>query len=182
MDKTGLPTQVKNKEFKSTVKTWMEKREAILYDIENATEIVQEGLESAKEFLECKTLTESRVNALKKQCEENSTTMAKKADELLTYKTENFMKAYPLGTGAKEYVKEEFKRITTHMRSHQKCVNSELAKILEDKEKKEERPAPTAAPAVQPSGSGTSIQIEHDPMNSYNHLICKDCKLTMQTT
>ena len=158
----------------------MEKREPILYDIKNATEIVQEGLESAKEFFECKTLTESRVNALKKQCKEHSTTMAKKADELLTYKTENFMKAYPLGTGAKEYVKEEFKRITTHMRSHQKCVNSELAKILEDKEK-EEKPAPTAAPAVQPSGSGTSIQIEHDPMNSYNPLIWKDCKLTMKT-
>ena len=50
MDKTGLPTQAKNKEFKSTVKTLMEKREAIMYDIESATEIVQESLESAKEF------------------------------------------------------------------------------------------------------------------------------------
>ena len=159
----------------------MEKREAILYDIESATEIVEESLESAKEFFECKTLTESRVNALKTQCEDHSAKMAKKADELLTYKTEKLMKVYLLGTGAKEYVKEEFKRITTHMRSHQKCVNSELAKILEDKEK-EEKPAPTAAPAVQPSGSGTSIQIEHDPMNSYNPLIWKDCKLTMKTT
>ena len=65
--------------------------------------------------------------------------MAKKADELLTYKTENFMKAYPLGTGAKEYVKEEFKRITTHMRNHQKSVNSELARSLKDKEEKETR-------------------------------------------
>ena len=45
MDKTGLPTQVKNKEFKSTVTTWMKDREAILYYIKNATEIVQEGLE-----------------------------------------------------------------------------------------------------------------------------------------
>ena len=54
MDKTGLPTQVKNKEFKSTVTKWMQNREAILYDIENATEIVQEGLESAKNSLNAK--------------------------------------------------------------------------------------------------------------------------------
>ena len=68
------------------------------------------------------------------------------------------------------------------MRGHQNCVNSELAKILADKEKAE-KPAPTAAPAVQPSGSGTSvIQVEHNPMNSYNPLIWKDCKLTMKTT
>ena len=65
MNKTGLLV-TKNKEFKSTVKTWMERREAVLYDIDNATEIVQEGIESAKEFLECKTLTEARVDILKK--------------------------------------------------------------------------------------------------------------------
>ena len=57
MEKTGLLV-TKNKEFKSTVKTWIDKREAILYDIDNATEIVQEGIESAREFLDCKTLTE----------------------------------------------------------------------------------------------------------------------------
>ena len=78
----------------------MKDREAILYDIENATEIVQEGLESVKEFLECKTLTESRVQILKRQCEDHSNTMAKKADELLTYKTREFMKSYPLDIGA----------------------------------------------------------------------------------
>ena len=92
------------------------------------------------------------------------------------------MKAYPLGIAAKEYVKEEFKRITDHMRYHQKSVNSELAKILKDKEEKETKPAPTTTPVVQPSGSGTSIQVEHDPMNSYNKADWKDCKLTMQTT
>ena len=126
-------------------------------------------------------MTEPRVNALKTQCKDHSVKMDNKSDELLTYKSEHFMKAYPLGAGAKEYIKEEFKRISTHMRGHQKCVNSELAKILEDKEK-EEKPAPMAAPTVQPSGSGTSIQIEHDQMNSYNPLIWKDCKLTMKTT
>ena len=36
MDKTGLLV-TKNKEFKSTVKTWMERSEAVLYDINNAT-------------------------------------------------------------------------------------------------------------------------------------------------
>ena len=89
--------------------------------------------------------------------------MADKGKELLTYKTNKFMKAYPLGIAAKEYVKEEFKRITDHMRYHQKSVNSELAKILKDKEEKETKPAPIETPVVQPSGSGTSIQVEHDP-------------------
>ena len=181
MNKTGLLV-TKNKEFKSTVKTWIDKREAILYDINNATEIVQEGLESAREFLDCKTLTESRVDVLKKQCKDHSKTMAKIADELISYKTNEFMKAYPLSLGAKEYVKEEFKRITNHMRYHQKSVNSELARILKDKEEKEIKPAPMAAPAVQPLGSGTSIQIEHDPINSYTPLIWKDWQLTMKTT
>ena len=104
----------------------MENREAIRHDIENATEIMQERLESAKEFLGCKTLTEPRVNALKTQCKDHSVKMDNKSDELLTYKSEHFMKAYPLGAGAKEYTKEEFKRISTHMRAHQKCVNSEF--------------------------------------------------------
>ena len=117
MDKTGLPTHVKIKEFKSSVTKWMQDREAILYNIKNSTEIVQEGLESAKEFLECKTLTESRVQILKRQCKDHSNTMAKKADELLTYKTREFMKSYPLGIGAKEYVKEEFQSITQHTRN-----------------------------------------------------------------
>ena len=70
MEKTGLLV-TKNREFKSTVKTWIDKREAILYDIHNATEIVQEGLESVKEILDCQTLTESRVNILKTQCEDH---------------------------------------------------------------------------------------------------------------
>ena len=69
MEKTGLLV-TKNKEFKPTVKTWMDKREAILYDIDNATEIVQEGIESAREFLDCKTLKESRVDILKKAMRE----------------------------------------------------------------------------------------------------------------
>ena len=96
----------------------MKDREAILYDIENATEIVQEGLESAKEFLECKTLTESRMQILQTQCKDHSNKMAKKSDDLLTYKTKEFLKSYPLGEGAKNYVKEEFQRITKHMRLH----------------------------------------------------------------
>ena len=76
MDKTRLLV-TKNNQLKSTVATRMERREAILYDIDNATEIVQEGIESAREFLECKTLTESRVDILKKQWEDHLKTMAK---------------------------------------------------------------------------------------------------------
>ena len=101
MDKTGLPTQVKNKEFKSTVCQWKQDREATLYDIENATEIVQVGLENAKEFLDCKTLSDPRVEILKKQCEDHDNKMAKITEDLLTYKTKEFMKKYPLGVGAK---------------------------------------------------------------------------------
>ena len=68
------------------------------------------------------------------------------------------------------------------MKLHQKCVHSELVMILEEKEKQEVKPMPTDAPAVQPLGSGRSIEIEHDPMNSYNPMMWKDCKLTMKTT
>ena len=66
-------------------------------------------------------MTESRVNALKKQCEEHSTTMAKKADELLTYKAENFMKAYPLGTGARVCQRGIQKDHDSHEESPEKC-------------------------------------------------------------
>ena len=51
MDKTGLPSQNKTKEFKSTVTQWKKDREDTLHDIEAATEIVQVGLENANEFL-----------------------------------------------------------------------------------------------------------------------------------
>ena len=57
------------------------------------------------------------MEILKRQCEDHSNTMAKKAVELLTYKTKEFMKSYPLGIGAKEYVKEEFQSITQHTRN-----------------------------------------------------------------
>ena len=69
--KTGLSTQAKNNQFKSTVKTWLEKREAILHDIENATDIMQERLESAKEFLECKTLTECTEDTMRGSLSKN---------------------------------------------------------------------------------------------------------------
>ena len=38
MDKTGLPSQAKTKEFKSTVSQWKKDREATLHDIESATD------------------------------------------------------------------------------------------------------------------------------------------------
>ena len=70
MTRTGLAI-TKNKEFISTVKKWIDKREAILHDINIATEIVQMGLVSAKEFLDCWTLTDLRVIILKTQCKEH---------------------------------------------------------------------------------------------------------------
>ena len=66
MDKTGLPSQAKTKEFKSTVSQWKKDREATLHDIESATAIVQIGLENATEFLKYKTLPEPRILNLKK--------------------------------------------------------------------------------------------------------------------
>ena len=130
LENTGLPLRNKNKEIKSTVGSWKNYREAALFDIENATEIVQVGLENAKEFLDCKTLSDPRVEILKKQCEDHDNKMTKITEDLLTYKSKEFMKKYPLGEGAKEYIKEEFQRITKHIKLHQKCVHSQLAMLI----------------------------------------------------
>ena len=67
MDKTGLPLQAKNKEFKSTVCQWKKDRETTLHDIESATEIVQIGLENAKEFQHhwCQFLEKIRSSILR---------------------------------------------------------------------------------------------------------------------
>ena len=103
--------------------------------------------------------------------------------KVFNYKTNEFLKIYDLSEEAKTYVKEEFKLITNHIMVHQKGVNTKMAKILKQKAEKEEKPAPTPAPVVQPSGSGTLIyEMEHNPMNSYNKVDWKDCKLTMQST
>ena len=83
MMRTGLAI-TKNKEFTATVKKWRDKREAILHDIDNATEIIQIELASAKKFLDCRTLTDSRVIILKTQCEEHSKAMSDNWKELVT--------------------------------------------------------------------------------------------------
>ena len=75
MTRTGL-TITQNKAFAATVKKWRDKAEDILHDIDNATEIVQMELASAREFLDCQTLTDSRVNLLKTQCKEHSKSMS----------------------------------------------------------------------------------------------------------
>ena len=129
-----------------------------------------------------KTLSDPRVKILKKQCKDHDNKMTKITEDLLTYKSKEFMKKYPLGEGAKEYIKEEFQRITKHIKLHQKCVHSELAMLIKEKGKQEVKPVPREAQAVQPSGSRTSIEVQHDPMNSYNPMMWKDCKLTMKTT
>ena len=43
------------------------------------------------------------------------------------------------------------------------------------------KPATTEAPAAQSSGGATVVEVQHDPMNSYNPMMWKDCKLTMKT-
>ena len=64
-EKTGLPSQAKTEEFKSTVSQWKKDREETLHDIETASEIVKMGLKNATEFLKYKTLSEPRVIILK---------------------------------------------------------------------------------------------------------------------
>merc|ERR1711954_368802 len=95
--------------------------------------------------------------------------MSDKWKELVNHKTNEFMKVYSLSLEAKIYVKDEFKQVTAHMMAHQKSVNTEMAKILTDKEEKETKPTSAATPVVQPSECGTMVhQMEHDPMNCYN--------------
>ena len=130
MDKTGLPSQAKTIEFKSTVSQWKKDREETLHDIEAATEIVQMGLENATEFLKYKTLSEPRVLKLKKQCEDHDNRMDKITSDLVTYKSTNFIKKYPLSPGAKENIKEEFQRLTKHIKLTQKNIHAELARFL----------------------------------------------------
>ena len=70
MTRTGLAI-TKNKEFTATVKKWRDKAKVILHDIGNATEVVQMELTSAREFLNCQTMTDSREDQLKTQCKEH---------------------------------------------------------------------------------------------------------------
>ena len=66
MEHTGLPSQNKNNGYKSSVSQWKKDRLENYHDIENATEIVQMGLENANEFLKFQTLSEPGVTKLKK--------------------------------------------------------------------------------------------------------------------
>ena len=183
MEHTGLPSKNKNDRYKSTVSQWKKDRLENYHNIEEATEIVQMGLENANEFLKYKTLSEPRVTKLKKQCEDHNTRMDEIASNLIKYKSENFTKKYPqIGQGAKENIREEFQRLTKYIQLNQKVIHAEMARILDEKEKQEVKPAATQAPAAQASGGATVVEVTHDPMNSYNPLIWKDCKLTMKTT
>ena len=139
------------------------------------------GLENATKFLKYKTLSEPRVLKLNKQCEDYDNRMDKITSDLITYRSTNFIKKYSLSPGAKENIKEEFQRLTKHIKLNQKCIHSELARILEEKGKQEVKPVPIEAPAAQPSGGTTVVEVQHDPMNSYNPMMWKDCKLTMKT-
>ena len=95
-------------------------------------------LMSAREFLHCQTLTDSRSGQLKAQCKEHSKSMSEIGKKVFNHKTNEFLKIYVLSEEAKAYVKEEFKQITNHIMVHQKGVNTEMAKILKEKTVKEE--------------------------------------------
>ena len=107
-------------------------RQSKCHDIDNATEVVQMELASAREFHLCGTLTDSRVSQLKAQCKEHSKAMSEIWKQVFNQKTNEFLKVYDLSLEAKTYVKEEFKRITDHMMAHQIGVNTKMAKILKD--------------------------------------------------
>ena len=182
MEHTGLPSKNVNDGYITKVKHWIDARLENYHDIVEATEIVQMGLENANEFLKFKTLSDSGVTKLKKQCEEYDTEMDNIALKIIKYKSENFTKKYPnIGQAAKENIKEEFQRLTKYIQQSQKIIHSEMSRIISEKEKQEEKPATTQAPAAQASGGVTVVEVSRDPMNSYNPMIWKDCKLTMKT-
>ena len=182
MEHTGLPSKNQNDGYISKVKTWIDVRLEYYHDIVEATEIIQMGLENADEFLKLKNLSDSDVTKLKKQCEEFDTSMDEIASKIIKHKSENFTKKFPqIGQGAKENIKEEFNRLTKYIQNCQKVIKVETARILSEKEKQEAKPIPTQAPAAQASGGTTVIEVSRDPMNSYNPMIWKDCKLTLKT-
>ena len=84
-------TITKNKEFASTVKKWRIEAKGIQLDIDSATEGVQMDLMSAREFLNVQTLTETRANQLKSQCEGHSKSMSKIWKKVNKYKINEFL-------------------------------------------------------------------------------------------
>ena len=121
MEHTGLPSKNANDGYITKVTHWIDARLENYHDIVEATEIVQMGLENANEFLKFKTLSDSGVTKLKKQCEEYDTEMDNIASKIIKYKSENFTKKYPqIGQGAKENIKEEFLRLTKYIQNCQK--------------------------------------------------------------
>ena len=108
MEHTGLPSKNANDGYITKVKNWIDARLENYHDIVEATEIVQMGIENANEFLKFKTLSDSGVTKLKKQCEEYDTKMDNIASKIIKYKSENFTKKYPqIDQGAVENIREE---------------------------------------------------------------------------
>ena len=182
IEHTMLSSNNKNDGYISTVKKWADVRLECYHDILEATEVIQMGLENADEFLKLKNLSDADVIKLKKQCGDFDTSMDGIAAKIIKHKSENFTKKFPqIGHGAKENIKEEFNRLTKYIQNCQKVMKMETARIIGEKEKQEAKPTPTQAPAAQASGGPTVIEVSRDPMNSYNPMIWKDCKLMQKT-
>ena len=179
---TGLPSKNKNDAYMAAVKNWITYRQSVYYDVMEATEIVQNGLEDANEFLKFKTLAEPRIDKMKAQCDAHDTSMDNTKAELIKYKSDYFTKKHPeLGEAAKLNIREEFLRLTKFIQVLKQKIHAEMFRILEEKEK-EEKPAVVQGATAQASGGTTKVEVSYDPMSTYNPLIWKDCKLTMNTT
>merc|ERR1712081_45450 len=181
-DHTGLPSENKNKAYKSEVKNWKTYRQNLYFEILEATDIVQSGLDDANEFLKNKHLDEPRINQMRDQCTEHDKSLDKIKADLFKYKSDNFTKKHlELGDAAKMNIREDFLRLTKYIQALKTVVHAEMHRILEEKEK-EEKPAVAQGATAQASGGTAKIEVAYDPMSTYSPLIWKDCKLTDKST
>merc|ERR1712081_34166 len=181
-DHTGLPSENKNKAYKSEVKNWKTYRQNLYFEILEATDIVQSGLDDANEFLKYKHLDEPSINQMREQCTDHDKSLDKIKADLFKYKSDNFTKKHlELGDAAKMNVREEFLRLTKYIQALKTVVHAEMHRILEEKDK-EEKPAVAQGATAQASGGTAKIEVSYDPMSTYSPLIWKDCKLTDKST
>ena len=173
---TRLPSANKNNAYVAAVKSWKTHRQSVYYEIIEATEIVQNGLEDANEFLKFKHLDEPRITKMKAQCDAHDTSMDNTKAELIKYKSKHFTRKHPeLGEAAKLNIREEFLRLTKFIQVLKQTIHAEMFRILEEKEK-EEKPVVAQGATAQASGGTTKVEVSYDPMSTYNPLIWKDCK------
>ena len=159
LNHTGLPSANKNNAYRTEVKNWKTHRQSLYYEIIEATDIVQSGLDDANEFLKFKHLDEPRMNQMKDQCAEHDKSLDKIKADLFKYKSDNFTKKHPeLGEAARLNIREEFLRLTKYIQVLKTVIHAEMFRILEVKEK-EEKPAVTQGATAQASGGTTKVEV-----------------------